>query len=127
MTTAREARAEIAAVLEAAALEDVTVYAEPPDQLQSPSVVIGPGSPYREPSAICSERVNLRLTCSVARSAGRNGMDELDDLIDLVRAALGATAYLTWLTVETIGLTAQVGGTDHLLAAIGLRADLPQS
>jgi hypothetical protein len=124
LPSARTARRDIAAAIDAAKIEDVTVYSEPPDQMQSPAVFIGPGNPYREPSAICTEVMNLRLVVVMPRSAGHQSLDGMDDLIDSVRAAIRGLPWLTWTAVDQVGVGANIGGTDHLLGSISARAEL---
>lgn len=118
-STALEARQSLANAL--AGIEGLTAYPEPPETVRSPAAIVGPGAPYREPSTICREAMELILTVAVPRSAG---LDQLDALLDQTLAATQALPWLTWVNVEQVGIGLSVGGTEHIAAIARFRAEL---
>lgn len=123
MASGKQARHDIVNLVVGLALPNVSVHDEPPSQLTSPSVVVVPATPYREPSVMCGMATNLELIFTVPRAVGGAGLDELDDLIESVLPALTSAGWLNVISVDTIGIGASVGATEHLSARVRVRVE----
>jgi len=99
------------------------VYAAPQDVTSVPALVIGPGSPYREPTtfggASAKEQVNLVLHGFVRRDAGNDALDLMDEAWDDVKTVLGAMPSADWS-----GMTPEGAVDVNGIPALGFTADV---
>jgi len=114
MTTAKQKRAAVATAMRTA-LPTWTVYASPPTVPVVPSLVIAPGSPYREYATFTHEAVRLRLQIIVQPSP--TAMDAIDDALDAVMAGLHSVTDMVKLSGSGVTVALSSGG-DVLVATV---------
>lgn len=96
-----------------------SVYPEPPDGIHAPAVVIGPGDPYREPTAYRVDDVRLRATVLLSeQQVGR--LDALDAALDALLGILRTDPRCAIRQVGQVGRVIEVGGVGYLAAVVEL-------
>lgn len=98
----------------------VPVVADPLDAVVPPAIVIGPGSPYREPASACWQHT-LTATLIAGRLDDVDVYDRLDDLADtLCHMSLGPG--LVNRGASGSPETSHIGDVDYLTVAFTLTA-----
>ena len=101
-----------------------TVSAEPPDVVNTPAVVIGPGDPYRQPLLFKSNDIRLRATVLISGNVV-SPLDELDEALDTVTRAIDTLQEQVVVTqVGSVGLAQEIGGVTLLTASIDITASI---
>lgn len=119
MSAAAEARAAVAASLATALGDGWTVYAQPPEGVNAPAVVLSPGEPYRASTAYRTEDLALRAVL-LLQVAAIGSLDLLDEATDIVIGALLKQDAVAVRQVGSVGLVQEVGGVSLLSATIDL-------
>jgi hypothetical protein len=102
--------------LQAALPADVTVYAQPPDTVAVPAVVVLPGSPYMKRGTSCLYEMRLDIVLLVPRTDERAAYDGIDALLLQVRDAVQGISSAALDTVNAVGPTEEVQGVSYLSA-----------
>ena len=121
-------RTDLAALLDAAAPANVTVFAEEPINPPAlPAFLVRPGAPYREPSQVpqCDERWSLEILALVPVDTVK-ALDALDALITIGRNVVRGMAYASYRGVRSAPALITIGGKPMRGAVVHLDVEVPE-
>jgi hypothetical protein len=121
-------RTDLAALLDAAAPANVTVFAEEPINPPAlPAFLVRPGSPYREPSQVpqCDERWTMEVLALVPVDTVK-ALDALDALITIGRDVVRGMAYASYRGVRSAPTLISIGGKPMRGAVVELDVEVPE-
>lgn len=114
-------RAGVAALLDASAdLADFVVYAEPPDTLSGPALVVSPRDPYQDYETFGTLTIRLAVSVLIPRTHGP-AMDRIDSVLETMRGLFYKEGGIKELDTN-IGLIDSVGGVEYIAAMVNLES-----